>query len=463
MGDTDADRAASTRRPLRGWPAALLAMALVAVQAIPAGATNPDLDASFGGDGEVVTGFTGPAGATSLAFTNRGILVAGVSSPSDGPARIALARYRDDGSLDTSFGGDGKVETVFKAGQVTTASLLMLPSGQFVVGATVESDTTARFALAKYRPDGSLAPSFGVAGKVVTNFGFGDWYLHDVVRQSNGKLVAGGLRITTGLGGGEFGRFALARFLPDGSVDQDYGDHGHLVTAFRTSSEGNDPDSGINGLAIDVQDRTVAVGWTSADSCHYRWALARYRADGGLDATFGGDGRVVTAFRHNDDRAEAVEVGDDNTISVAGSDTAHGCGSNPPPDTGSAALARYRANGKLDDTFGGDGRVTSVFLGSEKSNAHYEDLRLMEGGFIAATGMAHNLADNVFVVTVGEYVRSGRLNGAFSGDGKAKARGPYDVSVGSGIVVDPDGRPVVAGSTFGSRHRSRFLVARFKA
>jgi uncharacterized delta-60 repeat protein len=219
----------------------------------------------------------------------------------------------------------------------------------------------------------------------------------------------------------------------------------------------------VNGLAIDVEDRIVAVGWTSHDSCHYRWALARYRADGGLDATFGGDGRVVTAFGHNDSRAEAVEVGDDNKISVAGSDTARGCGINPPPDTGSAALARYRSNGKLDATFGGDGRVTTAFIGSERSNAHYEDLRLMEGGFIAATGSAHNTADNVFVVTVGEYVRSGRLNDAFSGDGKAKARGPYDVALGRGIVVDPDGRPVVAGSTFGPRHQSRFLVARFRA
>ncbi len=461
MDETSTRRAGRRRN---GWLAPVLAMAVVALQAAPAGAvTSSDLDTSFGGDGEVVTSFGGPSGASAVAFTSRGILVAGVSSPHDAPARIALARYRLNGSLDPTFGGDGKVTTVFKAGQVTTADLLRLPSGRFVVGATVESASNAHFALARYRPNGSLDPSFGTSGKVVAGLGRGRWVLRDVIRQANGKLVAGGMRITTDPDTGrQFGRFALARFLLDGSVDRAYGDDGHVVTAFRTGSVGNDQESGVNGIAVDVQNRTVAAGWTSADSCHYRWALARYLPGGGLDATFGGDGRVVTAFQHNDSRATAVGIGDDNRISVAGSTTARGCDGNPPPDTGSAALARYRAGGRLDQSFGGDGRVTSVFLGSERANAHYEDLALMEGGFIAATGSAHD-GDNQFIVVVGEYVRSGLLNKAFSGDGKAKARGPYDVAVGSGIAVDPDGRPIVAGSTFGPRRQSRFLVARFLA
>ncbi|MFL5797813.1 MAG: hypothetical protein ACJ77A_07760 [Actinomycetota bacterium] len=440
-------------------------MALLALQAAPARAvTNSDLDSSFGGDGEVLTTFGGPSGATSVAFTPQGILVAGVASPRNAPARIALARYRMDGSLDPTFGGDGKVTTVFEAGQVTTVDVLRLPSGQFVVGATVESSALARFALARYRPNGSLDPSFGTSGRVVAGLGRGRWFLRDVIHQANGKLVAGGLRITVDPDSGkQISRFAVARFLPDGRVDRAYGVQGAIVTAFHTgSSHANDPDSGVNGLAVDVQGRTVAAGWTSPDSCHYRWALARYRADGGLDATFSGDGRVVTAFQHNDSRATAVAVGDDNRISVAGATTSRGCDGNPGPDTGSAALARYGEGGRLDQSFGGDGRVTSVFLGTERADAHYEDLALMEGGFIAATGSAHD-GDNQFIVVVGEYVRSGSLNKAFSGDGKAKARGPYEVAVGSGITVDPDGRPIVAGSTFGPLHQSRFLVARFLA
>jgi uncharacterized delta-60 repeat protein len=442
----------------------MLAMVVVALQAAPGGAvTNSDLDTSFSGDGEAVTSYAGPSGASSVAFTSRGILVAGVLSPHDAPARIALARYRVNGSLDPSFGGDGKVTTVFKAGQVTTAHLLRLPSGRFVVGATVESATSAHFALARYRADGSLDPSFGTSGKVVAGLGPGSWFLRDVIRQANGKLVAGGMLITTDPDSGrQFGRFALARFLPDGRVDRAYGHDGHVVTAFRTGPVGADQDSGVNGVAVDVHNRTVAAGWTSADSCHYRWALARYLPGGGLDPAFGGDGRVVTAFQHNDSRATAVGIGDDNRITVAGSTTARGCGGNPPPETGSAALARYREGGRLDQSFGGDGRVTSVFLGTERADAHYEDLALMEGGFIAATGSAHD-GDNQFIVVVGEYVRSGVLNHAFSEDGKAKARGPYDVAVGSGISVDPDGRPIVAGSTFGPLHQSRFLVARFLA
>src|SRR5204862_5659457 len=118
--------------------------------------------------------------------------------------------------------------------------------------------------------------------------------------------------------------------------------------------------------------------------------------------------------------------------------TARGCGANPPPDRGSAAVARYRTFGRLDKSFGGDGRVATAYLGSERSAAHYDDMRLMEGGFVAATGSANDVADRRFVVIVGEYVRSGARNTSFSGDGQASVRGPYDVAVGIGIIVDPD-------------------------
>jgi hypothetical protein len=148
---------------------------------------------------------------------------------------------------------------------------------------------------------------------------------------------------------------------------------------------------------------------------------------------------------------------------VSGSATHTACAGAPSGDRGSAALARYRPGGGLDTSFGSDGKVTALFLGTDRAAAHYDDINLMEGGNIAATGAAHDVAHHRFLVIVGEYVRSGNLNKAFSGDGRAKARGPYDVSMGSGLAVNPDGRPLVAGSTFGSRHRSRFLVARFRA
>jgi uncharacterized delta-60 repeat protein len=283
-------------QPRRGrWLAPLVALVLVALQATAGkAATNPDLDPSFSGDGETTTSFVGPAGAVTVALNGGNILVVGVTAPQSEPGRIALAQYRPDGSLDPGFGSDGRVTTGFTGKQVTTADLVVLPDRRFVVGATVESGSTAHFALARYRPNGSLDPSFGNGGKEVADLGIGAWYLRDVIRLANGKLVAGGARNTTSPGGREFGRFGVARFLPDGSVDRDYGDDGHVVTSFRTRPGGNDQESAANGLAVDVQGRIVAVGWTSPDSCHFRWALARYRPDGGLDTTFSGDGRVLT-------------------------------------------------------------------------------------------------------------------------------------------------------------------------
>jgi uncharacterized delta-60 repeat protein len=125
---------------------------------------------------------------------------------------FALARYNSDGSLDTSFGGDGKVTTDF-FDYATAYALVVQPDGKLVAAGNTWNGGDADFALARYNPDGSLDVSFDGDGKLTTDF-FGDSERAiDLILQPDGKLVAAGYTNS----GGDFD-FTLARYNSDGSL-----------------------------------------------------------------------------------------------------------------------------------------------------------------------------------------------------------------------------------------------------
>jgi uncharacterized delta-60 repeat protein len=252
---------------------------------------NPDgtLDSTFSGDGKLNTHFTKgqDAAANAVAIQADGnIVAAGFSGP-----RFALARYNPNGSLDSSFGGDGKITTRFRRKTGDTVSEIAIQSdGKIVaVGTSVTGLTERfRFALARYNGDGSLDPSFGGDGKLITTFGkTGDDSASAVALQPDGKIVAAGQALVT------VGKFALARYNTDGSLDQTFGGDGRVTTHLSSGS-----DDVATDVALQNDGRIVAGGSSQnvSGSGHSRFALIRYNADGSLDSTFGTGGKVTTHF-----------------------------------------------------------------------------------------------------------------------------------------------------------------------
>jgi uncharacterized delta-60 repeat protein len=118
---------------------------------------------------------------------------------------FALARYNTDGSLDTTFGGDGKVTTDFAgSGSRDEAHAVAIQGdGKIVAAGLAVVSGIFDFALARYNTDGSLDTIFSGDGKVTTDFA-GDFDVaNGVVIQANGRIVA------AGFAGDDFG---LARY-----------------------------------------------------------------------------------------------------------------------------------------------------------------------------------------------------------------------------------------------------------
>ena len=199
------------------------------------------LDSSFGLGGKVLTSFSGSSGEIGNAIAvqrNGKILMAGESNAS-GSTDFAIARYRRNGSLDPNFGYAGRVLTHFSGAAFAIATAVTVARDGKIVAAgwSGVNTTQTAFALVRYNPDGSLDSSFGSGGIVLTKFSAATGeHAKDVVISRNGKIIVAGSSLN-----GVTEDFALARYRRNGSLDPSFGSGGKVLTHFGSSTfdEGN--------------------------------------------------------------------------------------------------------------------------------------------------------------------------------------------------------------------------------
>jgi uncharacterized delta-60 repeat protein len=395
---------------------------------VPSRAADGDLDPTFGDMGTVTTAYPIGSFATAVAIQPDGrIVVVGAAAGASIDGEFAVARYEADGDLDPTFGVGGTVTTPIAGGNGDEArSVAIQENGRIVVAGT---DSWRKFAVVRYRSDGRLDETFGEGGIVRTNLTPGDDVAWDVAIQSDGRIVAVGAA-----GFGQSG-FQLARYRRNGSLDPTFGDGGKVVTRYR----------GANARAVALQPngRIVVVGYNT-----FGLALARYRPDGRLDPSFSGNGTVGPVVGQI--FALAVALQPDGRIVVGGDF-----------DIFAFGLARFRRDGRLDRSFGGDGVVREEVDGVEQGAS---GIVVQPNGRVVATGSSgpHEFGDS----TIPRFVLIRRL-----------ADGHRDTSFGvngevttffeggaraHGSAVDADGRIVVVGGsgegTIGSFALARYIV-----
>jgi uncharacterized delta-60 repeat protein len=305
---------------------------------------------------------------------------------------FALARFDAAGRLDPDFSGDGKTTTTFGADDAAFA-VRVQADGKLVAAGATDSSGNDDFALARYTTAGSLDGSFNLDGKVTTSLG-GEDVVEALAIQPDGLIVAAGSSEVAGSS-----NFALARYETDGDLDPAFGGGDGKVL------DGFGGDDRAHALALQGDGKVVVAGGTDF-SQDLDFALARYLADGTLDATFGSGGHVRTDLRGADDIAYGVAIQGDGKIVVAGSSAGVA--------TDDFALVRYDSGGALDSSFGGgDGMV---FTGLGGDDVIY-GLALQADGKILVAGCDPGVNFPRFIVA--RYLSDGSLDASFSGDGVA--------------------------------------------
>jgi uncharacterized delta-60 repeat protein len=386
----------------------------------PSSNTDPSFLAVTG-DGIVETDIaSGDDFATSVITQPDGkVLVAG-GGLNGAATDFSLVRYNADGTLDTSFGGTGTVTTDFGSGNDFGRSVALQADGKIVVAGYAFNGSNNDFALVRYNADGTLDTGFSGDGMLTTAIGSGEDTAQSVTIQADGKILVAGVSHN-----GTNNDFALVRYNADGTLDTSFDGDGKLTTTIGTGDD--------VATSITLQsDGKILVGGRSHNGTNDDFALVRYNADGALDTSFNGDGKLTTDIGTDNDNGESVIVQTDGKILMVG-DAKIGA------DT-EIVLVRYDANGTLDASFDGDGIVTTAIgPGDEKAMA----VALQSDGKIVVTGESWNATDADIVIV--RYNDDGSLDTSFDGDGIVTTGIGPDEDIGLGVTVQPDGRILVSG------------------
>jgi uncharacterized delta-60 repeat protein len=380
--------------------------------------TDGSLDTSFSGDGMVTTNISSNDGAYSVALQSDGKIVAAGYSNNGTNFDFALVRYNTDGSLDTSFSGDGKVTTAVGSSDDIINSIQIQSDGKIVAAGYSYNGPNSDSALARYNTDGSLDTSFSGDGKVTTSVGSENDTIESIVLQTDGKIVTAGFSDD-----GPNEDFALARYNTDGSLDTSFDTDGKVTTDILSNEV-------AYSVALQSDGKIVAAGYSDNGTKGY-FALVRYNTNGTLDTTFDTDGKVTAAVGSIDDGIESVLVQSDGKIVAVGYS-----------DRGTyyeMAVARFDSTGSLDSTFSGDGiQTTDVGPGHDEAWAAV----LQSDGKILAAGPTNNGTDEDFALV--RYLSSSSSGGGGSGGGGSGGDNPVALDfpwVGDQSISCPEANP----------------------
>lgn len=338
------------------------------------------------------------------------------------------------GTLDTTFDGDGKVITRLRGN--ASSSIAIQVDGKMVGVGYISTGSTIQFLVVRYNYDGSLDNSFGEGGQVTASFGSDNSLANDVAIQSDGKIVVvGSAKI------GSTNDFAIARFNADGSLDSSFDDDGIVTTAV-PGPHGNGTDIAYS-VAIQSDGKLIVAGrvpdgsGTSSD-----FGIVRYNPDGSVDPTFGLGGKATAAFG-GPNVAQSVALQPDGKIVMAGSGGS------------SLAIARYNSDGSFDNSFGGNGRLSTSF----GQNAFGYEIALQPDNKILAAGRNGGLNGNF---AVARFNSNGTFDSSFGADGIATT--PIDGNRGAAnsVVIQLDGKIVAAGQPIAAPF-SGFVTVRYNS
>jgi uncharacterized delta-60 repeat protein len=308
---------------------------------------NGSLDTTLDGDGIVTNPIMGGRGARGydVAVQPDGkIVVAGVGSLFN--ESFTAARFNPNGSLDTSFNGDGIWSTNW-GGSGGAYCIALQPDGKILVGGM--GGTLYRFVLARLTADGEPDLTFGTTARVMFT---GELEFQGANRMRQVDVLPDGRILVSGATD-RFGwsYLSLSRFNPDGTFDTTFDGNGQLMTLMVADSYQCE----TSGIQIQPDGKFVAVAVCDIDGAGQAAVIARYLPNGVLDRQFGNKGTLVEGPANY---ILAVVAQPDGKLVV--STTL----SNQP------ILARYLNNGTRESDFDND-RVADVSVFRPSTGSWY--------------------------------------------------------------------------------------------
>ena len=364
-------------------------------------------DLYFGDAGYVVYDMGGGEGLDDMTTDDSGRIIL---TGTNGSANFETLRFTAMGEPDPSFGGDGRVTTSFPV--YASSNVVDIDSeGRIVVAGSTHiscSETWNRYALARYLVDGSLDPSFGDGGTQTTNWGSVGTSLRDIEFQADGKIVVSGNRYAGACSPG-ITNSTVTRYTEDGHLDTSFGSGGELR---RDIPHGPHHD-GNNALALGPDDSLWATG---ADG-YWSWAgIQRYTSSG----SFITEDVISTGYA----TAGGIEFNGVDRMIAATTDE----------------VVQYGLDGVKIGWSGTSPASYSVDTSPAPFETRASSMQLDDDGRILI------LSESTTSFRVVRYLSDGTLDPSFGDDGIAEISSGYDHFRATSIARQPDGYIVVGGT-----------------
>jgi uncharacterized delta-60 repeat protein len=346
--------------------------------------------------------------------------------------------YSQPGSLDPSFSG-GFVITDIGESASSVHSIVLQKDGKIIVTGRTFSKSSV---LIRYLENGTIDSSFGKNGIVLFTFDSTDTYIASAsILQNNRILVAGSTPEYNENTQQRGNNFFVARYLSNGDLDSTFGNNGRLHTPI-TSPQTH----GYWGQSLLVQtdEKFIISGEHSGASRN--GVIIRYNYDGTIDSSFGNNGIVDCK-------------GEDNfhlSLQLPGGKLLFGGSNNNP-----ILLMRLLGNGKIDTSFSKDGYYSffSLAPGASYNNSSFSDFAIDANGsiFVASTVDTNPIFGGKPDFGIGKIKPSGGLDTSFGTQGAVITDLASKYESVFSLVVQPDGKPIVIGTSGGSCALIRFL------
>jgi len=303
------------------------------------------LDNTFGVEGIVINDFGGLERARSIFIDDSQRIVLGGDSIVD-KSDISIARFNSDGSLDTSFDGDGYVLTDFNDSADPAMDITPGLNGKIVTaGFSSVTSGVYDFSVARYNSDGSLDTSFSSDGWQVTDLGNID-NASGIAVTSTGKVVAVGRTGTNSVSD-----IAIVQYNEDGSIDSSFSEDGIVILDLGGT------DDRLRQVVVGKDDKPIVVGRSNVSGKN-SLVLMKYNVDGSLDTSFSEDGIVIHSIAGINIQGYGVVLDKKSRIVIVGHTNLEG--------DNDFVVLRYNNNGTLDTTFANDGIQLVDFGGNDK-------------------------------------------------------------------------------------------------
>ncbi len=283
---------------------------------------------------------------------------------------------------------------------------------------------------------GSLDLTFGENGIAILPQTPDEEQAYKIAVQQDGKIIITGF---VNAGGGQ--DFLVTRYLPNGSLDPDFGMNGIVRYDFGTVA-----DVGVD-LVLQPDGKILVGGYVNNVNITYDdYAMLRLNPDGSPDNSFGSGGFVVTDIEQKWDNVYAMALQDDGKILLAGESYSL--------NFRRVCVCRYLPDGSLDNGFCCGG-FAPFKIGME--NDHPRDIAIQENGMYIVVGFFDDISDQAFISRLDQ---DGNLDNNFGINGTATLDiGGKDDRFNT-VLIQPDGKILVGGMN-GEPGNWDYLFARY--